>query len=88
MMRRFFGTKRKVEIDECPGCAGIWLDAGELAALRTTYPTEAERKAAAQTFVRELLSSEEFQSSLTAKQESSSKRVVNIFRRLLMLGPA
>ena len=34
MMRRFFGTARKVEIDECPECGGIWLDAEELQLIR------------------------------------------------------
>lgn len=30
LKRRFFSPRREVEIDECPGCAGLWLDAGEL----------------------------------------------------------
>ena len=34
MMRRFFGQARKVEIDECPECGGIWLDAEELQLIR------------------------------------------------------
>lgn len=34
MMRRFFGPARKVEIDECPECGGIWLDAEELHQIR------------------------------------------------------
>ena len=32
--RHFFSAKRKVEVDQCPGCAGYWLDAGELAQIR------------------------------------------------------
>ena len=31
-----------VEIDECPGCEGIYLDAGELTRIRGRAPTEAE----------------------------------------------
>ena len=27
--RKWFSPLQKVEIDECPGCGGIWLDAGE-----------------------------------------------------------
>jgi Zn-finger nucleic acid-binding protein len=27
--RKWFSPVRKVEIDECPTCGGIWLDAGE-----------------------------------------------------------
>jgi Zn-finger nucleic acid-binding protein len=32
--RHFFSAKRRVEVDECPGCGGYWLDAGELALIR------------------------------------------------------
>lgn len=35
-------------VDECPQCAGFWLDAGELHAIRKEYASEAERKAAAE----------------------------------------
>jgi uncharacterized protein len=34
LKRRFFSPRRLVEIDECPGCAGYWLDAGELEKVR------------------------------------------------------
>ena len=34
MRRRFYSPKRRVEIDECPQCGGIWLDAGELERIR------------------------------------------------------
>ena len=30
LMRHFFSAKRAVTVDECPTCAGVWLDAGEL----------------------------------------------------------
>ena len=26
MMRHFFSVKRSIEVDECAGCGGIWLD--------------------------------------------------------------
>ena len=32
--RHFFSAKRRIEVDECPGCGGYWLDAGELAQIR------------------------------------------------------
>ncbi len=47
MMRHFTSVARKVTIDECPECGGIWLDAGELRAIRTEFPTDDERQAAA-----------------------------------------
>lgn len=34
MMRRFESPQKIVEIDECPSCAGIWLDFGELSEIR------------------------------------------------------
>ena len=34
LQRHFFSAKRQVEVDQCPNCAGYWLDAGELAAIR------------------------------------------------------
>jgi len=43
MMRHFFSVKHKVQIDECPGCAGIWLDAGELGQLRELFDSEEAR---------------------------------------------
>jgi hypothetical protein len=32
--RHFFSRKRQVEVDDCPGCVGYWLDAGELERIR------------------------------------------------------
>ncbi len=47
MMRHFTSVARKVTIDECPGCGGIWLDAGELKGVRTEFPSDEARQAAA-----------------------------------------
>lgn len=33
MQRRYYSRLRRTQIDECPNCAGIWLDAGEFAAI-------------------------------------------------------
>jgi len=34
LQRHHFSAKRRVEVDECPGCGGCWLDAGELEKIR------------------------------------------------------
>ncbi|MGE3311959.1 MAG: zf-TFIIB domain-containing protein [Limisphaerales bacterium] len=34
MFRRFFSRLKRTQIDECPNCAGIWLDAGEFDAIQ------------------------------------------------------
>ena len=36
--------KLAVTIDECPECAGVWLDAGELHEVHGEYNTEAEKE--------------------------------------------
>jgi len=46
MTRHFYSPRREVEIDECPRCGGVWLDAGELATIRAQYASEAARDAA------------------------------------------
>ncbi len=43
MMRRFFSPLKIIEIDECPGCAGIWLDTGELKKIHDNHLTVKER---------------------------------------------
>lgn len=55
MMRRFYSVKRQIEIDECPKCGGIWLDAGELTKIREAYPTKEARDEAGQQFMSEVL---------------------------------
>lgn len=47
MMRHYFTSLHEVEVDECPGCAGFWLDFGELEHIRSLFPSEAEANAAA-----------------------------------------
>lgn len=43
MMRHYTSPKKLVLVDECPGCGGYWLDAGELAAMRQEHGNEVER---------------------------------------------
>ena len=46
LMRRHFSAKRRVEVDECPGCGGYWLDAGELEKIRDEMGETARQKEA------------------------------------------
>jgi Zn-finger nucleic acid-binding protein len=55
MMRHFWSVKRAVTIDECPECGGVFLDAGELAGIRTEFVTEAARHAAADGYFAEVV---------------------------------
>ncbi len=47
MMKHFMSVKREAEVDECPACGGMWLDAGELGQIRDQFETQAEREHAA-----------------------------------------
>jgi len=44
LKRHFFSPKRKVEVDQCPGCGGYWLDAGELEKIRDEMEEAAEER--------------------------------------------
>ena len=47
MLRRYFSRLKRTQIDECPNCAGIWLDAGEFDAIRTELGEGSSRQLAA-----------------------------------------
>jgi Zn-finger nucleic acid-binding protein len=55
LKRHFFSARRQVEVDQCPNCAGYWLDAGELAKVRAektgTAKTEQARQGSISTDV-------------------------------------
>jgi hypothetical protein len=43
LMRHFSSATRAVAIDECPTCAGIWLDSGELEQIRSEHTSSEDR---------------------------------------------
>jgi hypothetical protein len=45
-MRHFSSATRAVTIDECPTCAGIWLDSGELEQIRSEHVSAEDRRRA------------------------------------------
>lgn len=53
MHRHFFTVEREIEVDECPSCAGVWLDGGELGALRRQFESQEAREEAAAEAYRE-----------------------------------
>src|SRR3989442_14179721 len=81
MMRHFWSVKRDVVVDECPKCEGIFLDPGELAAIRTDYKSDAERHKAAEAYYSEMFD-QQLAGMLRqdkAKLESG-RRVARIFK--------
>ena len=55
MMRHYFSDQRKVEVDECPGCGGVWLDGGELSLIRKENATVAAKENAAKAYLGKFL---------------------------------
>jgi Zn-finger nucleic acid-binding protein len=50
LMRHFESIQRKATIDQCPSCNGVWLDPGELRTIRSEYPSDAAKQAAADAY--------------------------------------
>jgi Zn-finger nucleic acid-binding protein len=81
MMRHFHSVKRGVEVDECPRCAGFWLDAGELAGIRSEFATEEERKQAAQEYFSELFDPDlAVERAKTMEDLRKARRIAYAFR--------
>ena len=51
MMRHFYSLKKQVEVDECGGCGGFWLDHDELEKVRNLYDSPEEQEEDTQRFL-------------------------------------
>ena len=81
MMRHFFSVKKSVEVDECPSCAGFWLDAGELREIRGLFKTEEERHKAANEYFKEVFGDKmKSTEAESADKLARTQKVTNIFR--------
>lgn len=81
MMRHFFSIKREVELDECPGCGGMWLDAGELGKIRSLYESEEQRRQAAKEYFDEVFG-EKLEEMRAQTEQSRVNRVANVLKFL------
>ena len=81
MTRHFFSVKQEVEVDECPGCAGFWLDVGELRHVRSLFSTEADRKEAAARYFQEVVGEQlDALHDEGAEKTAKAREIANIFR--------
>ena len=83
MMRHFFSVKRTVELDECASCGGIFLDAGELAALRDLYRTEEERRQHAEEVFDEMFGPELTERLVSSQEKLARKKRVSHMLRFI-----
>jgi Zn-finger nucleic acid-binding protein len=84
LRRHFFSVKRKIEVDECGQCGGIWLDADELRRIRGEFVDEAARIDAAEdefarTFDKELDSMRKESDEMVAR----ANKFASMFRAIL-----
>ncbi|UCF44593.1 MAG: zf-TFIIB domain-containing protein [Planctomycetota bacterium] len=86
MMTHFFSVKKQVAIDECPGCAGIWLDAGELSQIRSMFNTEQERNQAADEYFNEVFG-DKFK-AMQAESDAGLRRARNMSRMFRFICPS
>ena len=88
MMRRFYSGKLQIEIDECPQCGGIWLDAEELSGIRDLFPTQDHLEYANNKFVEQVMSSSEVKVLEAENQELPNKlnKISNVLWSILRLG--
>jgi Zn-finger nucleic acid-binding protein len=79
--RHFMSVKMEVTVDECPNCAGHWIDFGELARIRDQFWSEDERKAAANGYFDEIFG-EKLEEMGAESQENLEKahRIARMFR--------
>ncbi|MFC1883416.1 zf-TFIIB domain-containing protein [Thermodesulfobacteriota bacterium] len=83
MMRHFFSVKQEVEVDECPKCAGMWLDCGELRKIRSQFGSEKERIEAADKYFSDIFGVElERMRAENKSKTDNAKRIASIFRFL------
>jgi uncharacterized protein len=81
MTRHFSSVKRSIVVDECGKCGGMFLDAGELAAIETEYSSDAERHKATEAYYGELFDGE-LSKTLNADRAKAERahRVARVFR--------
>jgi len=81
MMQHFFSVKREVTIDECPNCAGVWLDVGELRQIRKQFDSEEERKKAASEYFGDVIDAGMTQVGGETKDRTEKrKKFANMFK--------
>ena len=86
MQRHYFSVRREVEIDACPTCGGVWLDTGELAAIRKEFKTEQERKQAAEAYFTKVF--EQDLKAMAAKGEAELQRAKQFAHALRFICPS
>ena len=93
LVRQFADRNNKVEINQCWSCGGVFLDIGELAALRSEFANNEERRAAINTYVQQCVSTidtrlsqetQDWQKAQAQKNANPLKSALNALKDLLL----
>jgi Zn-finger nucleic acid-binding protein len=81
LMRHFASPLKKIQIDKCASCGGIWMDAGELTLFRKLFPSEEDRKRVGEEFLEKSIMPELRVEAQKGQEElEKSKRIAGLFR--------
>lgn len=87
VMRRYFSSvKREVAVDECASCGGVWLDEGELAAIRAEFATQADRERSNDAYLAQKLQEATIEAS--AERDAKLERTHRFARMFRFLYPS
>jgi Zn-finger nucleic acid-binding protein len=88
MMRHYYSPKQQIEIDECPQCGGVWLDAEELSAIRELFPTQEHLELAGNKFVQQVMESPEVKNFEQQSKELPNKlnKISNVLWSIVRFG--
>jgi len=93
MMKHFFSIKKRIKVDECPACGGVFLDGGELEAIRDQFDTQKEREEAADKYFNAEFSEtlgaraeqKKEQEKVGEKEEQNKSKLRNLFDSILKI---
>ena len=81
LVRHFFSPRQEAAVDECPSCAGFWLDPGELAVIRSQYETHEAREKAAEEYFEDLFGDDLEEMSKESEQKYEwTRRLTNALK--------
>ena len=75
--------KKEVTVDECPKCAGIWMDHGELGQIRSQFDSEEERKKAAESYFQEIFGNQLEKMRKESQEKAPVDKLTDEFAKVL-----
>ena len=81
-----YKSNKQVNVDECYGCGGFFLDSGELCQIRENFMSENERDAYVQTLLEDDPKWRQYKEEKQAIKEQARINAANDFANMLRIG--